>query len=143
MTEQLVKIEQGKDYTVQAGDTRKSIAIRVYDNPNRWKLIEEANKQELENLHRHPLPEGMVLHIPVEGGGDGISAHIEQGKDYTVQAGDTRKSIAVRVYHNPDRWKLIEEANKQELENFHERRLPIRMVLHIPVEGGGDGISAH
>ena len=75
MIEQLDTIVQGKDYSVQAKDTRKSIAIRAYHNPDRWKLIEAANQQELENLHDHSLPAGLVLHIPVESGGDGISAH--------------------------------------------------------------------
>ncbi len=78
-----------------------------------------------------------------QGGGDGISAHIEQGKGYRVQAGDTRKSIAIRAYHNTNKWKSIEEANKKELESFHNRPLPAGIVLHIPDQGGGDGISAH
>ena len=75
MTQQVDKIEQGKDYTVRAGDTRKSIAERAYNNANKWRLIYNVNKKELENLRDRPLPAGMILHIPQEGLGDGGNLH--------------------------------------------------------------------
>ena len=75
MTQQPNKIEQGKDYSVQAGDTRKSIAMRAYKNPRRWELIEEANIEELKDLRDRGLPPGMVLHIPAEGGHGGGNIH--------------------------------------------------------------------
>lgn len=75
MAQQVEKIDQNKDYTVQAGDTRKSIAERAYNNANKWKLIYNANKKQLENLHNRPLPAGMILQIPREGVGGGGDIH--------------------------------------------------------------------
>ena len=141
MTQQAEKIEQGKSYSVQAGDTLKSIAARAYQNANKWKSIEDANVKKLESYHNHPLPAGIVLEIP-DGEGEGISAHIALGKSYSVQAGDTRKSIAVRAYHNADKWKSIEDANVKKLESYHNRRLPAGIVLEIP-DGGGEGGNVH
>jgi nucleoid-associated protein YgaU len=145
MTQQLEKIVQGTDYRVQPGDTRGSIAMRAYNNANKWKLIYNANEKELENFRRRPLPPGMVLYIPPEAGVDGGNLHsaIKQGTDYRVQPGDTRGSIAMRTYKNFNKWRLIYNANKKELENFHDRPLLPGMVLHIPAEGGGDGGNLH
>jgi nucleoid-associated protein YgaU len=75
MTQQPGKIKQGEKYTVQAGDTRKSIAIRAYDNSNKWKLIYNANEDDIKNFDRRRLPPGTVLEIPAEGGGGSGDHH--------------------------------------------------------------------
>jgi nucleoid-associated protein YgaU len=75
MTQRPNKIEEGKDYIVQAGDTRESIAMRAYDDPRRWELIKMANIEELKDLGERHLPPGMVLHIPAEGGHGGGNIH--------------------------------------------------------------------
>ncbi len=79
MTQQLEKIVPGTEYTVQSGDTRKSIAMRAYNNSSQWRLISNANKTELVNYLRRPLPAGLKLRIPPKGGGGqgGGNVHIE------------------------------------------------------------------
>lgn len=77
MTQQPGTIKQGEKYTVQAGDTRTSIAERAYNNANKWKLIGEdaANKMNLKNFYKRRLPAGMILQIPAEGGKGGGNVH--------------------------------------------------------------------
>lgn len=54
----------GKTYQVQPGDTLSKIAARMYQNPRKWTVIFEANRDKLPGPGK--LTAGQVLHIPVE-----------------------------------------------------------------------------
>jgi tetratricopeptide (TPR) repeat protein len=49
-------------YTVRGGDTLAGIARKLYGDPNAWKRIFEANRDQLESPHA--LKVGQVLAIP-------------------------------------------------------------------------------
>ncbi|OGF46821.1 MAG: hypothetical protein A2452_03895 [Candidatus Firestonebacteria bacterium RIFOXYC2_FULL_39_67] len=53
--------EKEESYTVQTGDTLKSLAIKFYNDPKLWTLIYEANK---DNIKVGTLVPGTVLLIP-------------------------------------------------------------------------------
>lgn len=76
MTQQPDEIAPGENYTVQAGDTLKSIAMRAYHDPNKWMWIYgyDANKQKIGN-DPGLLPHGIVLYIPDDGGKGGGIIH--------------------------------------------------------------------
>lgn len=52
------------------------------------------------------------------------------GTQYRVQRGDTLSVVAARVYHNPRKWKLIYDANRDTLGG--SQKLKIGQVLIIP-----------
>ncbi|MBU4212230.1 MAG: LysM peptidoglycan-binding domain-containing protein, partial [Verrucomicrobia bacterium] len=52
------------------------------------------------------------------------------GTQYRVQRGDTLSALAARVYHNPRKWKLIYDANRDTLGS--SQKLKIGQVLIIP-----------
>ena len=51
-----------KTYTVQSGDSLTKISTRIYGDPNRWKDIYNANRDQLPN--EHELKIGQVLRLP-------------------------------------------------------------------------------
>ncbi len=50
-------------YTVQQGDKLTAIATRFYQDSKKWRLIFEANRDQLNSSYK--LTPGMVLKIPV------------------------------------------------------------------------------
>ena len=52
------------------------------------------------------------------------------GAHYRVQRGDTLSVVAARVYHNPRKWKLIYDANRDTLGG--SQKLKTGQVLIIP-----------
>ena len=52
------------------------------------------------------------------------------GTQYRVQRGDTLSVVAARVYHNPRKWKLIYDANRDTLGD--SQKLKTGQVLIIP-----------
>ena len=53
---------QARTYTVEGGDTLSRISVRVYGDPNKWKQIFEANRDQLASPNA--LRPGQVLRIP-------------------------------------------------------------------------------
>ncbi len=54
----------GKSYQVQPGDTLTKIAARLYQNPRKWTVIFEANRDKLTGPEK--LAAGQILRIPPE-----------------------------------------------------------------------------
>jgi len=52
------------------------------------------------------------------------------GTPYRVQRGDTLSTVAARVYHNPRKWKMIYDANRDTLGG--SQKLKVGQVLIIP-----------
>lgn len=55
---------QEKTYTVQAGDNLSKIAKAQYGDAQKWKLIFEANKDQLKNPDL--IKPGQTLRIPAD-----------------------------------------------------------------------------
>ncbi|WP_088889130.1 LysM peptidoglycan-binding domain-containing protein [Leptolyngbya ohadii] len=108
-------------YTVQAGDTLSSIAVRFYGNRERWREIYEANRNVIGN-DPNRLRAGIQLVLS----GSNI-------KTYTVQAGDTLSSIAQRFYGIGRGWGLIYEANRSTIGSDPNQLRPgIQLIIPPP-----------
>lgn len=59
-----------------------------------------------------------------------VSAGNPAGAQYRVQRGDTLSIVAARVYHNPRKWKLIYDANRDTLGG--SQKLKTGQMLVIP-----------
>jgi nucleoid-associated protein YgaU len=64
------------------------------------------------------------------GPADGPPAQVSAPRTYTVAAGDTLSAIAQREYGAADRWKLIFEANRDQISD--PDRIQPGQVLTIP-----------
>lgn len=131
-------------YTVKPGDTLAGISKEVYGDSNKWKLIQDANKDKISDPKK--LKVGMVLTIPPAGGtshhgaepagmGQTESAAGGEGSYYTVQKGDTLSKIAKHFYGDANKYRLIQEANKDKLPT-KDTTLKIGWRLFIPKESG-------
>jgi nucleoid-associated protein YgaU len=101
-----------QQYTVQSGDTLRSIAQQFYGDSTLWTLIQAANP----GIDPNNLQIGQQLQIPF-------------GQQYTVQSGDTLNNIAQRFYNNSSWWTLIQAANP----GIDPNNLQIGQLLQIPL----------
>jgi nucleoid-associated protein YgaU len=100
-----------QQYTVQSGDTLRSIAQRFYENRTLWTLIRDANP----GIDPNHLRIGQQLQIPF-------------GQRYTVRSGDTFSNISQKIYNNSNWWPLIQDANP----GVDPNNLQIDQQLQIP-----------
>lgn len=61
-TPTLTEVTEGRDYTVQKGDTYWKVATKMLGNGQRWKEIETLNP----GVDRNKLKVGQVIQIPVK-----------------------------------------------------------------------------
>jgi nucleoid-associated protein YgaU len=128
-------------YTVKPGDTLEGISKQVYGDGSKWRLIQGANKK----VDPKKLKVGMVLTIPPAGGtvrhgsesGMGLTENAVggEGSYYTVQKGDSLSKIAKHFYGDANKYRLIQEANRDKLPT-KDTMLKIGWRLFIPKEGG-------
>lgn len=133
----------GYSYTVQRGDTLKSIAMQAYSDDSQPVLqaIYNANRRIIGD-DPDWLVAGQVLHIPVSPNAEPATVDLTNvelanpipGKDYKVQRDDTIQSIAKQAYKNdsPRTWKALHNANKRVIGN-NPHWMVAGQVLHIPV----------
>lgn len=105
MTQQSGTIPTCKDYKVQSGDSLWLIAERAYGDGTKWEWIYDRNKMVIgENPDL--IKPGQDLFIPYP---DPITEY----SNYTVQTGDTIRSIAERAYCDSKYWEIIWWANQR------------------------------
>ena len=120
-----------RTHVVRQGDTMISLARRYYDDPDKWTLIRDANRDTVPNPDN--LNVGVRLVIPrlgEEGGGGATATEESDVRRYTVKAGDTLGGIARKFYGSESDWKRIHEANKSRVPD--PNNLKIGVVLVIP-----------
>ena len=97
-------------HTVAAGETLWSISEKYYKSGYNWVDIQKAN--DISNPDS--IDNGQTLTIPdvkpIVASGEVSSATTEK-KSYTVVAGDSLWSIAVKNYNDGYKWSAIAEAN--------------------------------
>jgi nucleoid-associated protein YgaU len=99
---------QGARYVVQRGDYLRLISTWSYGTERLWPVIYDSN---LRVIGANPdlIYPGQVLGIPTVSGRPQPGA--PAGRRYTVRAGDTLASIALRVYGDAGRWPQLYRAN--------------------------------
>ena len=99
-------------YTVKSGDTLMKIAFSIYGDIDRWKDIQELNKEKLGS--GKALRKGMKLkyEAPAQ------AFHQEQlAQSYVIKQGDTLAGIADEVYGRKKKYKKLQNYNAQLIKN--------------------------
>jgi nucleoid-associated protein YgaU len=136
MTQQPGTIATCAWYTVQPGDSLWLIAEQAYGDGTTWQWIYDHNKRVIGD-NPDLIQPGQDLFIP-------HSDPITQYANYTVQTGDTLRSISERAYCDAKYWDGIWVANESVLGviglNPDDIQLKPGQVLFIPnVPGHGGG----
>lgn len=109
-----------RNYTVQQGDTLKSLAKKYYGKSSKWKKIYDANKKKLSSASASAkLKKGTKLQIPAI--------------NYTVKKGDTVKDIAKKYFGARSKWKLIYQVNKDAITPSLKVKEGAKLVIPVPV----------
>ncbi len=120
-------------YTVVEGDTFSSIAIKLYGDDKYWVDIAQANP--LVDPIR--LRVGQELKLPSEddlreiSSTDSLTSDDDRPQRYTVRAGDTLSTIAVKFYNDSSRWRDIFNANRDQLGGNPDR-IQAGITITIP-----------
>lgn len=101
----------GKTHTVAKGETLGDISKKHFGTTKNWKKIVEANP----GISPENLKVGQKLVIP-EIAGAAASASTDSAAapatgEYTIKAGDTLGSIALKELGSKNKWKEIQDAN--------------------------------
>ena len=109
------------EYVVKEGDTMRSIAREWFGDANKWVLIAYENPLVDPQGRRYRMKAGMTLRLPprdarlTEIPEDFL--HTLEGIRYIVSRGDTLSGIAKAYYGDPNRFRLIHDANRAALGN--------------------------
>lgn len=128
-TEETSKVELGSlEIEIIPGDTLALISARYYGD---YSMIDELYSANAEYFKKTGdrlnvgetivLPKEPKFHVPVKS---------ETTETYTVKAGDSLGSIAVKFYKDFSKYELIYKANKDRLKN--KTMIYVGQVLEIP-----------
>jgi nucleoid-associated protein YgaU len=117
------------EYVVKSGDTLSSIAGDWFGDPNKWDLIYRANPQ----IDKDRLDIGQKLRLPPK---DVTRAAIRPPQTggvnvHVVGSGETLSGIAKAYYGDPNKWRIIYEANRA-IIGADPNDLNVGMKLTIP-----------
>ncbi|MDR4508401.1 MAG: LysM peptidoglycan-binding domain-containing protein [Candidatus Brocadiaceae bacterium] len=119
-------------YRVQAGDTLSTMSRKFYGDLSQIEDIRQGNKDLLGDT----LMVGQELVIPDIPILETIDEWKEIDKNkykkflYRVQWDDSLYEISSKVLQDGRKWKILYEANKQEIKDIQD--LPVGQVLIIP-----------
>lgn len=132
-------VSSAKTYKVQPGDTLFTIAEKALGNGNLSGKILAANP----GLNPKKLKAGQEIKLPGAGGSETLApssvskvpaspaAASASKNSYKVQAGDSLRKIANRVYGDSRKWNQIYAANKSTIGS-DPSHLRAGMTLRIP-----------
>jgi len=115
----------GDFYTVQFNDSLKTIAGIVYGDPEQWGRLVDLNKDQYPSLATNPnfLQAGWNLRFqgePTPVPQPAPQPSLNEPGEYTVQAGDSLKSIAQTVYGDAEQWEKLVELNQDQFPSLYD-----------------------
>lgn len=120
-------------YKVQQNDTLFKIAKRFYGKGTRWRDIKFANN-EIESASLKVGRELRLPDVPVLKDLSDVKlldrSHYKKAV-YKVKWGDSLYKIAYALYQDGDKWHVIHEDNKSEIEDIKD--LNVGQVLVLPL----------
>lgn len=118
-------------YTIEPGDTLSSISLRYYGSERMWIDIAQANPT-IDPIRLRP---GQEIRLPEPNAATIANRSTPpppgQLATYLVRSGDNLSSIARQFYGDATLWRVIFNANRNELGNNPDR-LQAGMKLTIP-----------
>ena len=99
-------------YTVKPGDTLMKIAFHLYGDVERWKDLEELNRQTLKNSNLVRAGQKLRYEVPNE-----TFNPDQHAKAYEIKKGDTLAGIADEVYGRRAKYKKLQNYNKDLIKN--------------------------
>lgn len=99
-------------YTVKPGDTLMKVAFHLYGDVERWKELQELNREALKGGEH--LRKGMKLRYEVPSEPFVLDEH---AKVYEIKKGDTLAGIADEVYGRKMKYKKLQGYNKKLIKN--------------------------
>jgi len=104
-------------YTIKPGDTLSSIAVALYGTERRWVDISQANP----TIDPTRLRVGQVIKLPGRVELERADRVTQPAPglvvEYIIRPNDTLSSIAQQYYGNPNQWRYIYNANRDQIEN--------------------------
>ncbi len=95
------------EYVVRRGDTLMKIAFEKHADYLRWREIYQVNRHKMEHYTKMAIGTRLTINN-VE------YVYIQRdGLPYLIRRGDTLKSIAQRLYGDPERWRDLWKNNPQ------------------------------
>ena len=131
------------EYTVQRGDDFWTIADRVYGARGHWEAVAKANP----GVDPTRLRAGQKLRIAVDPNNiQGLPADQDQpapappspNLEYVVARGDTLSGIAQSLYGRATLWRIILDANRDQLSRPEDVRPGMRLIIPPPPNVAGD-----
>ncbi|MEM8835767.1 MAG: LysM peptidoglycan-binding domain-containing protein [Planctomycetota bacterium] len=131
-----------RDYMVERNDNAERISRKVYGDRVYWRAIMQANPNV--DFDRG-LRVGQMIRVPVDPSNvqgrvvdaDDVAATTETDPastgetEWVVQRGDTLSGIAKAVYGRASMWRLIRDANSDQI-NRDGTNIRVGMTLRIP-----------
>jgi len=105
-------------HTIAKGDNYTRLATRYYRDPDKWRLIFDANKIPPQSLvigHKITIPNLQPPAAPAPATPAATTPPATPRRTYTVRKGDSFYSIARHVYRDPGKWKKLYEHNRKRL----------------------------
>lgn len=103
----------GKTHTVAKGETLGDISKKYFGTTRNWKKIVDANPgvspENLKVGEKLAIPE--IAGASTTTGTSNDSAAAPAAGEYTIKAGDTLGSIALKELGSKNKWKEIQDAN--------------------------------
>lgn len=98
-------------YTIAAGDSLWSIAVKFYGSGSYWQKIFNDNAGVISDPDRIYAGQQIVIYLEREGGAAQGDTGNETGRTYVVEEGDTLWKISQKVYGRGWSWRRIYQAN--------------------------------
>lgn len=138
-------------YVVEYGDNAHSISRKLYGTTAHWQAILKSNALTDPSRFREgqtirvPVDPENVQGLPVDAQGEAIvrddsgarrEREVERS-EYIVSKGDTLSGIANSIYGRASLWRLIRDANREQV-NADGTNIRPGMVLAIPPPPAGE-----